>query len=84
VVSYTKPAYPPRLRNLGVEGSVVLEITVAADGTPQSVTVVRSSGYPEMDSRAAEALRRARYSPQTVGDAPVAGVLSLLVRYTLE
>jgi len=84
VVSYRKPLYPPRLRSLGVEGSVVLEIAVSAQGTPQDVRVTRSSGYPEMDSRAVEALRRATYSPRAVGDTPVAGVLTLLVRYTLE
>jgi len=84
VLGYDKPVYPARLRSLGVEGAVTLEIVVSAQGKPQDVRVTQSSGYREMDAQAVEALRRATYSPRTVGGTPEVGVLTLRVRYTLD
>jgi len=84
VVSIQKPSYPVRLRVLGVEGVVSLEVTVSADGRCERAVVTRSSGYSEMDSRALDAVRKASYSPQTVNSVPRVSTLKLTVRFALE
>ncbi|MFN7902708.1 MAG: TonB family protein [Holosporales bacterium] len=52
------PVYPEQARRRGIEGSVLLSVMVAADGTPQSVTVAQSSGFAMLDNAAKEAVAR--------------------------
>ena len=84
VVSLQKPKYPARLRTLGVEGVVRLEVTVSSDGRCLRAVVVQSSGYADMDSRALEAVRKATFQPQTVDTTPGVGTMTLTIRYSLE
>ena len=58
-----KPDYPIGARRRGEEGSVVLDVTVAASGRAASVAVVTSSGFPELDSAAERAALQARFKP---------------------
>ena len=59
-----KPAYPPALRERGVAGAVVVELTVSDQGSPQDIKVVDSAG-PEFDAAALEAAARLRFAPAT-------------------
>jgi TonB family protein len=49
--------YPSQALLQGIQGTVIVELTVAADGRVSSVTLVRSSGHAVLD---ADALQRAR------------------------
>ena len=49
---YPKPPYPAQMINRGLQGKVVIEITVNALGQKQAVSVKESSGYPELDEHA--------------------------------
>jgi protein TonB len=51
--------FPDAARRLGLEGSPVLEVAIASDGTLQSVKVVESSGQPALDEAAERILRLA-------------------------
>ncbi len=51
--------FPDEARRLGLEGSPVLEVAIASDGTLQSVSVVESSGQPSLDEAAERILRLA-------------------------
>ncbi|MCR5757423.1 MAG: energy transducer TonB [Selenomonas sp.] len=55
------PAYPESLRQQGVEGSVQVMILVAENDAIESVTVVNSSGYPDMDAAAVRAAQGCRF-----------------------
>lgn len=44
--------YPEQARKMGIEGTVVLFVELAADGQVQDVRVVSSSGYPILDNAA--------------------------------
>ena len=46
--------YPSRARRLGIEGRVLLRVRIAADGSPERVLVLESSGHGSLD-RAARA-----------------------------
>ena len=64
--------YPPLATRLGHEGSVVLSFTVGADGGVSNVTVVQSSGFPELDAAAIPCAEKWQYKPAEENGAPVA------------
>lgn len=49
--------FPDAARRLGLEGSPVLEVAIAADGTLEEVSVRESSGQPTLDQAAERILR---------------------------
>ena len=83
------PAYPPRARELGQQGLVVLHAEIARDGAPLSVQVARSSGYPLLDRAAAAAVRQwefeaLRRQTQTAQTASAAQWVRVPVRFVIE
>ncbi|WP_418293385.1 energy transducer TonB [Megasphaera sp.] len=63
VVAAAPPAFPPSLQGKGISGSVTLSIVVGADGSVQSASVAGSSGYPEMDAAAQQAIYNYSFEP---------------------
>ncbi|WP_244120022.1 energy transducer TonB, partial [Burkholderia gladioli] len=45
-----RPDYPPKARRLEQEGTVVVRLTIGADGAVKTARVARSSGYPLLDA----------------------------------
>ena len=64
ILKKVKPIYPARARREGWEGVVVLKFWVTPEGAVVNITVVRSSGYPELDRAAMSALRQWRFAPK--------------------
>jgi periplasmic protein TonB len=59
-----QPPYPMVARRMGFEGTVVLRVVVAADGSPESVAVLQSSGHDVLDTAALDTVRsRWRFVP---------------------
>ena len=58
-----KPSYPASARNMGISGSVGVRVLVSADGVPESVTVVASSGNSAVDDSVVEAAYKWRFDP---------------------
>lgn len=58
-----KPSYPASARNMGISGSVGVRVLVSADGVPESVTVVASSGNSAVDESVVEAAYKWRFDP---------------------
>ena len=61
VVHIEQPNYPPEARRARVEGVVILEATVTAEGTVDKVKVI--SGPPILTGAAVEALTHWKYEP---------------------
>ncbi|MGE4429846.1 MAG: energy transducer TonB [Sphingobium sp.] len=57
------PRYPRESRRLREQGTVVLELLLALDGTVKDIRVARSSGHARLDEAARGAVRRWRWSP---------------------
>lgn len=57
------PAYPENLRQQNITGTVGISFVVGADGSVTSATVDSSSGYPEMDAAALQAVYQYTFSP---------------------
>ena len=56
-------SYPIDLRSEGIEGQVVLKMIVGTDGNVESVSMIASSGYDEMDHAAESAAYQYHFSP---------------------
>lgn len=79
-----RPDYPRSARQRGEQGDVVLEISVAADGSVSSVAVATSSGFADLDAAALKAVGSARFTPAKSGDEPVASTARLTLTFKLK
>lgn len=79
-----RPVYPRGARRRGEQGEVELEVSVGADGEVESVTVVRSSGFAELDVAAVQASRKARFTPARSGNAAVSSRVRLPFNFKLK
>lgn len=62
------PVYPQLSRRLREQGTVLLELTVLANGTVTDVIVLSSSGYPRLDQAALSAVQQWRYQAARRGN----------------
>ena len=58
-----KPRYPDQLRQRGIEGQVLVRLTVSAAGSVESASVARSSGHELLDQEARATVLRWRFQP---------------------
>jgi periplasmic protein TonB len=75
--------YPAEAKKLGIEGKVVLTITVDADGRVSAAQVVSGPGHG-LEEAALGAIRRARFKPATKGGKPVATELRYAYTFLLN
>ncbi len=66
--STVAPIYPEAARAAGLEALILLRVTLATDGHPTAIKVLR--GVPLLDRAAIEAVRAWRYEPTVVGGVP--------------
>ena len=76
--------YPDAARVERQQGVVILRIEVSAAGRAESVELETSSGYPMLDERAVDVVRRWSFEPARNLSGPVASVLSQPIRFTLN
>ena len=62
-ISTPPPKYPPEAQRAGLSGEVVVEYTVATDGSVSAARVVRSNPPRTFDREAVAAVKRWRYQP---------------------
>ena len=78
-----KPDYPKSARQRGEEGEVALELAINARGGVDSVTIVASSGYPELDAAAIRAATKARFVPAKAGKSAISSVARITISFRL-
>jgi TonB family protein len=78
-----RPEYTDDARRMGVEGDVVLEIIVRADGTVGDVKVLQGL-RGGLDRRAIEAVRQWRFAPARRYGTPVDVVVEVAVEFRLR
>lgn len=59
--------YPDAARREGLEGRVELRFRIAADGSAETVEILRSSGHAQLDDDLAQTVRRAGPYPRFGG-----------------
>ena len=83
LVREVTPDYTEDARKRGIEGEVLLEIVVGAEGDVIDVRVLRRLGAG-LDERAEEAVRQWRFSPARRLGTPVAVVVEVAVEFRLR
>jgi protein TonB len=78
------PAYPPKSLRAGEQGDVRCVLHVHADGTVDSVDVLRSSGVARLDDAAREALLRWRFRPAKMNGAAMPCEIEHTVTFRLR
>ena len=83
--THTTPPYPAVARRLGEQGTVILSIAVAADGSVSAAQVATSSGVPELDQAALDWVKgHWRYKPAMQGGVAVPSTTQAAVKFDLK
>lgn len=77
------PAYPARAVREGEQGSVILQVHIAADGTATAVDIFRTSGYPLLDRAAQGAVGQWHFVPARRAELPVPSTMLVKIRFVL-
>jgi TonB family protein len=79
-IHYVEPVYPPIARAAAVSGTVIIDATIAADGTVRDMRVLRS--VPLLEQAALDAVRMWQYSPTLLNGRPVEVVMTVTVTFS--
>ena len=83
VVQTLAPAVPRELRTSTLRTFVRARFDIAADGGFQ-VTLLTSSGNPQLDALTLETLRRWRWQPAIVNGQPTASIQRVRVEFVVD
>jgi periplasmic protein TonB len=81
-IVHVPPVYPPIAQSARVQGVVILEARVEADGGVSDVKVLRS--IPLLDEAAVASVRQWRFEPTLVNGAAVPVLMTTTVNFMLE
>jgi protein TonB len=80
-VRHVNPVYPQEAQDAKVEGVVILEIVVGADGRVEDTRVLRS--IPLLDQAAIDAVSGWEFQPTLLNGAPTPVVMTVTINFTL-
>ena len=82
--SSLNPVYPVLARRAGIEGTVIIEVTVDRNGRPVDYSILPPGSNRILEEAAAEAVMKARYNPGIKGGRTVSGSFRIKVRFELD
>jgi TonB family protein len=77
-----RPAYPPEAMAAGIQGVVVVEVSIDTEGHVRGAKVLRS--IPELDEAALAAVRQWEFAPAVSQGVAVPVVATVTVNFTLQ
>jgi len=80
-IAFAEPIYPQTARAAGVQGVVILELVIGADGAVANTRVLRS--IPLLDQAAIDAVRQWRYEPTLLNGVPTPVIMTATVNFSL-
>jgi TonB family protein len=85
LMTAVNPIYPDSLKDLGIEGTVILQAAIDTSGQVDRSTVkVVKSLQPDLDQACVEALVASRFAPATYGGRPVRVVMQIPYTFNVE
>jgi TonB family protein len=82
VMHRVEARYTREARATGIQGTVILEVTVDENGKPSDVSVISPIGFG-LDRRAVEAVQEWNFRPATHGGKPVKSVTTVEVKFRI-
>jgi protein TonB len=76
------PAYPAIAQSARIQGIVIIEATIGADGQVVNAQILRS--VPLLDEAALDAVRQWQYTPTLLNGVPVPVIMTVTVQFTLS
>ena len=81
-IEKTPPAYPDPARRAGIDGTVLVQALVGADGGVKDMRITHS--IPALDDAAVESVRQWRFTPARAAGRPVAVWVAIPVKFSLH
>jgi periplasmic protein TonB len=81
VLREVKPAYTNRAMMARLEGTVLLELIVRANGLPSNIRVIRSIDPGGLDEEAVRATNEWRFEPGRLNGVPVDVLVSVAIDF---
>lgn len=78
------PIYPAPARDAGIEGTAMLRLRIAADGTLRDIRLHHSAGHRLLDEAAQAAARRWEIAPALRNGQPIEAWVEVPVRFRLD
>jgi TonB family protein len=79
---HVNPEYPPIAQSARVQGVVIIEAIIGADGRVQDARILRS--IPLLDQAALDAVKQWEFTPTMLNGAPVPVISTITVQFTLN
>lgn len=73
------PVYPKSSQRNEEVGSTTIRYAISSDGKAYNVTVLRSSGFRDLDRAAIAAMEKCRFTPASIAGRPIQAIM--LARY---
>ncbi len=83
VIAEAKPTYTTEALAERIQGSVVLEVVVQANGEPSNIRIVHSLD-PGLDEQAVKATRQWRFEPGRLGGMPVDVLVTIILDFWIR
>lgn len=83
-IARVEPDYPVAAARAQEEGTVIVRVSVGADGAPTDVGIARRSGSRDLDRAALNAVRKWRFSPAVKDGKQIASVVEVPVDFKLQ
>lgn len=78
-----QPRYPAQARRRNQEGVVLLEVRLDAGGAQREIRLLRSSGFPSLDSAALKAVAEWRFHPEVIDGQGVPSRVQIPIEFAL-
>ncbi|MBF7730425.1 energy transducer TonB [Pseudomonas sp. N040] len=78
-----QPRYPAQARRRNQQGVVLLEVRLDERGAQRDIQLLRSSGFPSLDSAALEAVAGWRFHPETINGKGVPSRVQIPIEFAL-
>ena len=74
-----RPIWPEAARRAGIQGTVIVELKIGADGSVANARILR--GIPQLDEAALECVRQWRYEPTLLNGQPAPVTITAIVSF---
>lgn len=79
-----KPFYPRVARKRGLEGTVLLSVSVNAKGLVTKLTIKKTSGHSSLDKAALRTVQNWKFQPAKRGNRTISAVVEVPIRFKLN